>query len=95
MHPARLPGGTGAGEHRGRGFGGAQSYLNLAIAQDLDAFITGEVSEYNYHLAREEGVHHVSVGHHASERVGPRCLARYLSENFPVEAEFVDVPNPA
>jgi dinuclear metal center YbgI/SA1388 family protein len=75
--------------------GGAQSYLNLAIAQGLDLFVTGEVSEYNYHLAREEGVHHVSVGHHASERVGPRRLARHLSDNFPVQAEFVDIPNPA
>jgi dinuclear metal center YbgI/SA1388 family protein len=74
--------------------GAAQGELTTAIAEGLDAFLTGEVSEYNFHLAKEEGIHHISLGHHASERIGPRNLAAWISERFPVDAEFVDVPNP-
>jgi len=74
--------------------GAAQGELSTAVGEGLDAFMTGEVSEYNFHLAKEEGIHHVSIGHHASERIGPRCLARWIGENLGVEAEFIDVPNP-
>lgn len=74
--------------------GAAQGELSTAVSEKLDAFITGEVSEYNYHLAHEEGIHHLSVGHHASERVGPRRLAAHLSAHFGIEATFLDVPNP-
>ncbi len=74
--------------------GAAQGDARQAVAEGLDAFITGEVSEYNLHLAREEGLHHLSVGHHASERVGPRRLAAWLRSEVGLEAEFVDSPNP-
>ena len=74
--------------------GGAQGELGTAIDQGLDAFLTGEVSEYNYHLAIEEGIHHFSLGHHATERVGPRCLANWIQAELGLEATFVDIPNP-
>jgi len=75
--------------------GGAQGELTTAVGERLDAFMTGEVSEYNLHIAREEGIHHLSVGHHASERVGPLFLAEWINRNMDVEATFVDMPNPA
>jgi dinuclear metal center YbgI/SA1388 family protein len=75
--------------------GAAQKDAAKAAAAGLDCFITGEISEPNLHVAQEEGLNHVSVGHHASERVGPRHLAAYLAKTFGLEAEFVDVPNPA
>lgn len=75
--------------------GAGQSDAVNAVSERLDAFITGEVSEYNMHIAREEGLHHFSVGHHASERMGPMCTAAWIARNFPVQAEFVDLPNPA
>lgn len=75
--------------------GAAQKDAAKAAAAGLDCFITGEISEPNLHIAQEEGLNHVSVGHHASERVGPRELAAWLSKTFGIEAEFVDVPNPA
>lgn len=74
--------------------GAAQSDANKAVAERLDCFVTGEASEYNLHLAREEGMHHLSVGHHASERVGPRHLAAWIADVFGIDAEFVDLPNP-
>src|SRR5665811_720820 len=36
--------------------GGAQGYFEAAIAQGADAYITGEISEQNFHLANETGV---------------------------------------
>jgi dinuclear metal center YbgI/SA1388 family protein len=74
--------------------GAAQSEIHAAVASGLDAFLTGEVSEYNFHVAAEEGIHHISLGHHATERTGPRCLARHLRESCGLDAEFLDVPNP-
>ena len=74
--------------------GAAQGEVLAAVDQGLDVFVTGEVSEYNFHIAKEEGIHHISVGHHASERVGPRELADWIREHLGLWAEFVDVPNP-
>lgn len=75
--------------------GGAQGELQTAIDAGLDAFVTGEVSEYNLHLAREEGIHHLSIGHHVSERIGPQHLAEWISHELGVRASFIDDPNPA
>lgn len=74
--------------------GAAQGELATAVAERLDAFITGEVSEYNFHLAKEEGIHFLALGHHASERMGPTCLAAWLARTLPIQAEFIDIPNP-
>jgi dinuclear metal center YbgI/SA1388 family protein len=75
--------------------GASQKDATRAVAAGLDCFITGEISEPNLHIAQEEGLNHISIGHHASERVGARELAAYLAKTFGLEAEFVDVPNPA
>lgn len=74
--------------------GGAQKYLEEASDKKIDCFITGEVSEYNFHMAREEGVHFISAGHHATERFGIIALAGWITANLGVETEFVDIPNP-
>ena len=50
--------------------GGAQGYFEAAIAQGVDAFITGEISEPQAHLARETGVAFLACGHLATERYG-------------------------
>ena len=46
--------------------GGAQGYFESAIAAGADAFITGEISEPQAHLAREMGVAFIAAGHHAT-----------------------------
>jgi hypothetical protein len=50
--------------------GGAQGYFEAAIAAGADAFLTGEISEPQAHLARETGVAFLACGHHATERFG-------------------------
>ena len=74
--------------------GGAQRELYQAIAEGLDAFITGEVSEWVMNVAREEGIHYLAAGHYATERLGVRALGDHLAERFGLEVEFIDVPNP-
>jgi dinuclear metal center YbgI/SA1388 family protein len=74
--------------------GGAQRELYDAIADGLDAYITGEVSEWVMNVARETGIHYLAAGHYATERLGVRALGEHLAERFGIEAEFIDVPNP-
>jgi len=74
--------------------GGAQSYFEAAIAKNVDAYITGEVSEQCFHLAKETGVDYFSAGHHATERYGVLAIGNLLTKNFSVDHKFLDVDNP-
>ena len=74
--------------------GGAQRELYDAIADGLDAYVTGEVSEWVMNVAREAGIHYLAAGHYATERLGIRALGEHLAEKFGIEAELIDVPNP-
>ncbi len=74
--------------------GGAQGYIDKAIAQGLDAFISGEVSEPTFHAARENGIHYVAAGHHATERYGAKALGEALAAEFGLAHQFVDINNP-
>jgi len=75
--------------------GGAQGYFEGAIAAGADAFLTGEVSEPQAHLAKETGVAFLACGHHASERYGVQALGAHLSERFGLDHVFIDIDNPA
>jgi dinuclear metal center YbgI/SA1388 family protein len=75
--------------------GGAQGYFEAAIAAGADAFLTGEISEPQAHLARETGVAFVACGHHATERFGAPALAAHIAGRFGLEHRFIDVDNPA
>ncbi len=75
--------------------GGAQGYFEAAIAAGADAYITGEISEPQAHLARETGVSFFACGHHASERYGAPALGAHLAETFGLVHEFVEIDNPA
>lgn len=75
--------------------GGAQGYIEQAVAAGADVFITGEVSEQTIHIAREMGIHFIAAGHHATERFGARSMAAYLANDYGLDAVFIDVDNPA
>lgn len=75
--------------------GGAQNYFEGAIQAGAQAFITGEVSEPIFHMAKECGVAYFGAGHHATERYGVQALGAALQAEFPtIEVEFIDIPNP-
>lgn len=74
--------------------GGAQGFFESAIALGVDAYITGEVSEKDFHLANEYGVLFVSAGHHATERYGIAALGDWLQQEAGLQVRFVDLDNP-
>ncbi|MCQ4314063.1 Nif3-like dinuclear metal center hexameric protein [Pseudomonas stutzeri] len=75
--------------------GGAQGYIEQAVAAGVDAYLTGEVSEPTVHIARESGLSFFAAGHHATERCGVQALGDYLARRFAIEHLFIDCPNPA
>ncbi len=75
--------------------GGAQSYFDAAIAAVADAFISGDISEPQAHLARETGVAYLACGHHATERYGAPAVAAHIAAQFGLEHAFIDIDNPA
>ena len=75
--------------------GGAQGFFQTAVDEGVDAFVTGEISEAQYHLANETGVAFISAGHHATERYGVQALGQALAQTFDVAVHFFDEQNPA
>ncbi|MEE2729245.1 MAG: Nif3-like dinuclear metal center hexameric protein [Pseudomonadota bacterium] len=75
--------------------GGAQGYIDKAVAMGADTYISGEISEQTTHVARECGIHYFAVGHHASERYGAKAVGEHLAAKFDLNHEFVDIDNPA
>lgn len=75
--------------------GGAQGYFQKAIDAGADAFVTGEISEPQAHLAQECGVTFIAAGHHATERYGAPALAQHVASELGLVHEFIEIPNPA
>lgn len=74
--------------------GAAQGYMDAAIAQGVDVYISGEISEQTMHQALESAVSYISAGHHATERYGVQALGAHLAEKFNLQHEFIDIKNP-
>ena len=75
--------------------GGAQGFFQTAIDAGADVYVTGEISEAQYHLANETGTVFISAGHHATERYGVRALGDEIAAVFGVEVIHFDENNPA
>ena len=74
--------------------GAAQGFFEEAIKLGPDAYLSGEISEQQVHLARESGVAFVAAGHHATEKFGVQALGEHLAARFGVAHRFIDIPNP-
>ncbi len=92
--PLHIAGRQGSIARVGWCTGAAQGNLEKAAALDLQAFISGEISESTVHAARELGIDYFAAGHHATERFGVQALGRHLAERFDLEYRFVDIANP-
>jgi len=75
--------------------GGANGDWKLAVDEGLDAYITGEMSEHDWHEAREAGIHMLAAGHHASEEGGVKALMANLSDRFELQTFYIPSDNPA
>lgn len=76
--------------------GGANNEWSKAMEDGLDAYLTGEISEYNWHDSIEAGIHYFAGGHHATERFGIMALMNRMKKDLPkLEVNFFDSENPA
>ncbi len=74
--------------------GGAQGFIDQALARGADLYITGEASEQTVHTAREEGIGFIAAGHHATERYGVQAVGEAMATRFGLSHQFFDMPNP-
>jgi len=74
--------------------GAAQGYIDAAVTAGAEVFVTGEASEQTVHTAREEGIHFIAAGHHATERYGVQAVGKHLAEQFGLDHRFIDIDNP-
>ena len=90
--PTLIPGGPSHVRRVGICTGAASTLLDEAHEAGLDTFVTGEGPHHTFHQAQELGVNVVYAGHYATETFGVKAVARRLTEEFGVEAEFLDHP---
>jgi len=75
--------------------GGANSDWTLAQKAGLDAYITGEISEHDWHESQENGIHMFAGGHYATEIFGVLALMQQVQSQCQIECIFIDSDNPA
>lgn len=75
--------------------GGANGDWIHAEANGLDSYLTGEISEHDWHEAKEAGIHMFAGGHNATERFGVQELMAHLEKEFKIECFYFDSLNPA
>lgn len=69
-------------------------FLEL-LTNGVEAYITGEISEWAVHQFLESGIAYLAMGHHAGEVIGPQAFAKKLPEilDNQVQVEFINVWN--
>lgn len=74
--------------------GAGQDFLEQAAEHDIDAYVTGEISERHVHMAKELNVHFFAAGHHATERFGVQALGAHLADQFGIAHQYIEIDNP-
>ena len=92
--PLVIPAGSGAIQKIAWCTGAAQDYIDQAAALNADVYLSGEVSEQTFHVARELGIHYIAAGHHATERYGVKALGALLAERFKLDHHYIELDNP-
>lgn len=78
--------------------GGANSDWVHCIREGLDAYLTGEISEHDWHEAKEGGIHFFAGGHNATEQFGIQSLLKHLHDKYKdqgIEHFYIPSNNPA
>lgn len=70
--------------------GAGGSYVQKAIDQKIECLITGEISYPAYHLAEEENLSIITLGHYESERYGLKALETLVKNRFGIKTVFID-----
>lgn len=72
--------------------GGAAEEVSDAIEENLDLYITGEVTHQIYHQCLENRINFIAGGHYNTETVGVSLLKKLIEEETNLETVFIDVP---
>ncbi|MCL2792695.1 MAG: Nif3-like dinuclear metal center hexameric protein [Spirochaetaceae bacterium] len=72
--------------------GGACSTVGQAIDENVDLYITGEVTHQIYHQCLEAKINVISAGHYLTETFGVKNVEKVVREKLDLETCFIDVP---
>lgn len=78
--------------------GGANSEWRMAMSEGLDSYLTGEISEHDWHEAQEDNIHYFAGGHNATEQFGVQSLMKSIHDHFSneeLDLFFIPSSNPA
>jgi dinuclear metal center YbgI/SA1388 family protein len=74
--------------------GSGANYYKEAYQLGAQCLVTGEMSEYHWHGAKELGISILAGGHHATERFGVIQLSEILRQKYKFNCQFFDSENP-
>lgn len=74
------------------GAGASRETLNEAAARGIDTLIVGEGPHWTAVDAEELGITVIYAGHYATETLGVRALAEYVSRKYDIPWTFVEAP---
>jgi dinuclear metal center YbgI/SA1388 family protein len=72
--------------------GAGSSFIQDAIKQKVDLFITGETFSWTYYDAKEGKLNVITAGHYKTETSGVVAIGGLLKEKFGLETIFIDLP---
>jgi len=74
--------------------GGSSGIYEEAVNLGADTFICGDIREHIPAISLETKTNFINLGHYFSERPGILALKEKVEKEFPVECEFIEIPNP-
>lgn len=75
--------------------GGGSEDIEQAVAENLDAYITGDFAHEQFHYAKEMGINVIGGGHYETETVGVNLVKEKIEkelEKEDLETFFIDLP---
>lgn len=72
--------------------GGAGGDVSQAIEENLDLYITGEISHELYHYVKENKISLIAGGHYYTETFGLKQLMEKIQKELHIPGVFLDIP---
>ncbi|MCL2705403.1 MAG: Nif3-like dinuclear metal center hexameric protein [Spirochaetaceae bacterium] len=72
--------------------GGACREVEQAIDENIDLYITGEITHQIYHQCLEAEINVISAGHYLTETFGVKNVKKAVEEKLSLETCFIDIP---
>ena len=74
--------------------GSSSRYYQLALDNDVDTFLGGDMRENVVRELEEVGLNFIHAGHYNTEKFGVQALGEKLNLQFNLYCKFIDIPNP-